>query len=193
MEHHILLHTTDSFLATYRLSEDELIEQCVAEVKDKLVPRPEFILYDKVCHQNRNLAFFSNTSSGYKYSTYLAKSIPLTPSLEKLLELVNTYHHTEFNGILVNEYVNGADYIGPHSDEERCLDKIGVVAVSYGASRLFRIRDKKTKKIVLDLDTDSGQFIQMGGKFQQEFTHEIPIQKKIQGTRFSFTFRKHRY
>ena len=193
MEHHILLHTTDSFLATYRLNEDELIEQCVTEVKDQLVPRPEFILYDKVCHQNRNLAFFSNTSSGYKYSTYLAKSIPLTPSLEKLLELVNTYHHTEFNGILVNEYVNGADYIGPHSDEERCLDKIGVVAVSYGASRLFRIRDKKTKKIVLDLYTDSGQFIQMGGKFQKEFTHEIPIQKKIQGTRFSFTFRKHRY
>jgi alkylated DNA repair dioxygenase AlkB len=193
MEHHILLQTTDSFLATYRLNEDELIEQCVSEVKDQLVPRPEFILYDKVCHQNRNLAFFSNTSSGYKYSTYLAKSIPLTPSLEKLLELVNTYHHTEFNGILVNEYVNGADYIGPHSDEERCLDKIGVVAVSYGASRLFRIRDKKTKKIVLDLYTDSGQFIQMGGKFQKEFTHEIPIQKKIQGTRFSFTFRKHRY
>lgn len=78
--------------------------------------------------------FFSNTSTGYKYSTYLAKSIPLTPSLEKLLALVNAYHHTEFNGILVNEYVNGSDYIGPHSDEERCLDKIGVIAVSYGAS-----------------------------------------------------------
>lgn len=193
MDQRILLQTTDSFLATYRLDEPELINQCVDEVKDQLVPRPEFILYDKVCHQNRNLAFFSNTSSGYKYSSYMAKSIPLTPSLEKLLVLVNSYHHTEFNGILVNEYVNGSDYIGPHSDEERCLDKIGVVAVSYGESRLFRIRDKKTKKIILDLDTESGQFIQMGGKFQQEFTHEIPIQKKIQGTRFSFTFRKHRY
>ena len=193
MEQHTLLQTTDSFLSTYTLGEPELIEKCVNEVKDKLVPRPEFILYDKVCHQNRNLAFFSNTSSGYKYSTYVAKSIPLTPSLEKLLTLVNLYHNTEFNGILVNEYVNGSDYIGPHSDEERCLDKIGVVAVSFGVSRTFRIRDKKTKKIVLDLDTTSGQFIQMGGKFQQEFTHEIPIQKKIQGTRFSFTFRKHLY
>jgi alkylated DNA repair dioxygenase AlkB len=193
MDQRVLLQTADSFLATYTVGEPDMIEQCVAEVKGQLVQRPEFILYDKVCHQNRNLAFFSNTSSGYKYSTYLAKSIPLTPSLEKLLALVNAYHHTEFNGILVNEYVNGSDYIGPHSDEERCLDKIGVVAVSYGASRLFRIRDKKTKQIVLDLNTESGQFIQMGGKFQNEFTHEIPIQKKIQGTRVSFTFRKHRY
>jgi len=31
----------------------------------------------------------------------------------------------------------------------------------------------------------------MVGNFQKEFTHEIPIEKKVKGTRFSFTFRRH--
>jgi len=33
----------------------------------------------------------------------------------------------------------------------------------------------------------------MGGDFQKEFLHEIPVQKKIKEPRFSFTFRKHKY
>jgi len=31
----------------------------------------------------------------------------------------------------------------------------------------------------------------MQGEFQKEFTHEIPIQKKILDERISLTFRKH--
>ena len=38
---------------------------------------------------------------------------------------------------------------------------------------------------------ESGKIIHMGGEFQREFTHEIPIEKKKQGLRYSFTFRHH--
>ena len=31
----------------------------------------------------------------------------------------------------------------------------------------------------------------MGGEFQKEFTHEIPIERKVKNVRWSFTFRKH--
>jgi len=31
----------------------------------------------------------------------------------------------------------------------------------------------------------------MGGNFQKEFTHEIPVEKKIKEVRYSLTFRKH--
>ena len=31
----------------------------------------------------------------------------------------------------------------------------------------------------------------MAGDFQKEFTHEIPIEKKVEGVRYSFTFRRH--
>jgi len=71
------------------------------------------------------------------------------------------------------------------------LDKTGVVALSYGTSRKFRIRDKNTNKIVKDIDTGHMVLLNMGGEFQKEFTHEIPVEKKISGCRYSFTFRKH--
>ena len=71
-------------------------------------------------------------------------------------------------------------------------DPIGVVAISYGSSRIFRIRDKKTKTIVNDFYTENNSILHMGGDFQKEFTHEIPIEKGIIEPRYSFTFRKHK-
>jgi alkylated DNA repair dioxygenase AlkB len=107
------------------------------------------------------------------------------------LELVNKKFKTRFNGILVNKYANGLDNIGEHSDDESQLDNAGVVAISYGAIRKFRIRDKKTKKIVKDIPTLPNQIIQMAGDFQKEFKHGIPVEKKVKEPRISFTFRKH--
>jgi alkylated DNA repair dioxygenase AlkB len=98
---------------------------------------------------------------------------------------------TQFNGILVNKYIDGNDYIGAHSDEENGLDSIGVVAISYGSERIFRIRDKSNKTIVCDEPTTHCSILHMGGNFQKLYTHEIPIQKKIKGSRISFSFRKH--
>jgi alkylated DNA repair dioxygenase AlkB len=119
------------------------------------------------------------------------KSKPLQEKLSLLLGIINNTLGTEFNGILVNEYKNGEDYISAHSDDEVGLTDIGVVSISYGAERTFRIRDKKNKQIVHDEPTTQYSILQMGGNFQQLYTHEIPIQKKIKTSRVSFTFRKH--
>ena len=79
---------------------------------------------------------------------------------------------------MVNEYVDGNHCIGAHSDDESGLDNSGVVAISYGAERIFRIRDKADKKMVCDTKTTHCGIIQMGGDFQKLYTHEIPVQKK---------------
>ena len=50
--------------------------------------------------------------------------------------------------------------------------------MSFGAVRKFRIRDKNTDKIVLDVPTEPNKIIQMACNFQKEFTHEIPVEKK---------------
>lgn len=168
-----------------------IIEKCVEEIKDKLLKNPEVIVFGKRGIQHREIGFFSDESIGYEYSNNLARSQPLTPFLTKLLKLVNNRFKTRFNGILVNKYANGLDNIGEHSDDESQLDNAGVVAISYGAIRKFRIRDKKTKKIVKDIPTLPNQIIQMSGDFQKEFKHGIPVQKKITEPRISFTFRKH--
>jgi alkylated DNA repair dioxygenase AlkB len=111
--------------------------------------------------------------------------------MERLLNVINKTLDADFNGILVNKYMNGNDYIGAHSDDESGLDKVGVVSISYGAERIFRIRDKKTKKIICNEVTTHCSVLHMGGDFQKIYTHEIPIQKKVKNSRISFTFRKH--
>ena len=187
----IVIKTQKSALKLIKHNYKELIEKIIEEIAGQLNERPEIIVYGKVCNQNRNIGFYSNTSIGYYYSNKLLRSIPLTSNLVKLLDYINTQFNSDFNGILINEYINGTDYIGAHSDDETNLGSVGVVALSYGVTRNFRIRNKNTKKIVANVDTKDDEILVMDGDFQKEFTHEIPIQKKIKGIRYSFTFRKH--
>jgi len=186
-----LIETKTSYLSTYPFPVEILVVQCLKEIDGKLLVNPHITVFGKPAIQHRSIGFFSNISIGYKYSGQLAKSILLTPSLDILLKRVNDFMKADFNGILVNKYGDGTDYIGDHSDDESNLDLIGVVSISYGAVRKFRIRDKVTKKIVMDIPTTSDQILHMGGDFQKEFTHGIPIEKKVKDIRYSFTFRKH--
>ena len=57
------------------------------------------------------------------------------------------------------------DYIGAHSDDESKLSPVGVVSISYGGVRKFRIRNKQTKKIIKDIPTETNMIIHMGGTF----------------------------
>ena len=107
------------------------------------------------------------------------------------MQLLNERFDLKNNAFLVNKYIGGENYISDHSDDEQNIDKGGVIAISYGAVRKFRIRDKLTTKIIMDIPTTSGSIIHMGGDFQKEFTHGIPIEKKVEGVRYSFTLRKH--
>ena len=185
------IKTQDSYLKIFNFPDKQLLKKCVLDVTNELNEYPPIIFRGKICHQRRAVGFFSNEIVGYKYSNQIASSKPMTVSLLKLLEQINNIFETNYNGILINKYKTGEDYISSHSDNEKDLDNSGVVAISYGATRKFRIRNKKTKQIVKDIPFTSYSMIQMGGKFQQEFQHEIPIEKKIKDERVSFTFRKH--
>jgi len=191
----IIIKTEKSFLKVYKketVGQMNLeILECVNEIKNKLIKNPPIKVYGKDAIQHRSIGFFSNDSIGYKYSGQIAKSQSLTPKLTKLLEIINYKFDTEFNGILINKYENGDDYIGKHSDDEKNLDKKGVIAISYGANRKFRIRNKISNKQIIDILLKENEIIHMGGDFQKEFTHEIPIEKKVKDERYSFTFRKH--
>ena len=170
-----------------------VVDACVVEASTRLINYPEIMLFGKKCRQRRCIGFFSDTSMGYKYSGQLAKSQPLTSSMKAMLRTINDMFKSEFNGILVNKYYTGEDYISAHSDDETALDRtVGVVSVSYGAVRKFRIRDKKTRQRVLDVPTTPYTIMAMCGDFQKEYTHEIPKEKKVKGWRMSFTFRRHK-
>ena len=180
-----------AFLDKGIFSDKELFEQCISYAGSQLEARPEIIVYGKICKQHRNVGFFSDESIGYNYSKKLMKSKPLSEPMTDLIVAINKMLDTQFNGILVNQYVDGNDSIGAHSDDETGLDGKGVVSISFGAERIFRIRDKYNKTIICDELTTHCGILHMGGHFQKLYTHEIPVQKKIEESRISFSFRKH--
>jgi len=186
-----VFETQTAFLAKGHYENMELVCQCVEDILPLLESRPPVVIFGKVCHQQRDVGFFSNNSNGYHYARQIMTSQPLTPALALLIDSVNAALHTSFNGVLVNRYNDGTDYICAHSDSQIGLDDSGVVALSFGAERKFRIRDKETKRIVHEEPTTHCSVMQMGGNFQELFTHEIPVEKKIKDCRYSFTFRSH--
>jgi len=190
--------------------EADTLYQSIITDKDSLYPLevyPKGFAYGKEITFHRSIGFFSDTSKGYKFSKQTTKSHPLTTELKHLINKINQEFETSFNGVLINIYRSGCDYISAHSDDEKELDKSKhVIAISLGSSRCFRIRtkqhdteidtsllsNKKCKTPVFDIQTEHGQLIAMCGNFQSEFTHEIPIEKTKPNTpRISLTFRCH--
>ncbi len=195
------VHGGSSKLRTYvpvgkfRREFQALIDRCVEEVRDKLLVNPPIVIYGKPAKQRRSVGFFADAGiEGYKYSGQTALSQPLGDALRELLETVNDHFESTFNGILVNYYKDGSEYISKHSDDEKALADIGVLAISVGQERIFRIRNKKHGDIVKDIPMKNLDVILMSGTFQKDFTHEVPPQTKLVGPkafRYSFTFRQH--
>ena len=185
------IKTEKSFLSREKFPNQKLLENCIIYVKDKLEERPKIKVFGKECRQNRNVGFFSKDVERYSYSNSYMVAQQLGEYLSELLKKVNELTENNFNGILVNHYCDGNQYIGAHSDDEKEIGINGVISISYGSERKFRVRNKTTKKIFKDINLNSGDMVHMGGNFQKEFLHEIPIQRKIKEERYSFTFRYH--
>lgn len=195
-----LIGTGSSRLFVVNNFTENYFDRLQKEIGPLLQHEPEIKVYGRVCNQRRNVGFFSNESVGYMYSGQTMKSQPLdNPLLKDILKRVNKELGTNFNGILVNEYINGEKIVGAHSDDERGLgitkgNRSCVAGICYGAIRKFRVRSKKdgeTGKIVLDHNHQPCSLLVMDGDFQKEFTHEIPQQKRIKDSRISLTFRYH--
>lgn len=174
----------------------ELINQVEEEIEDlKLDHKPSLgNIFGKERFSPRDVGFFSDEVDKYSYSKSSRPAKPLLPEMKKLLKWINKNlcKEVKFNGILVNRYEDGKSYIGKHSDDEKeLIPDVGVIALSFGATRKFRIRDKKSGKIIIDVPAKDGELIWMWGNFQKEYTHEIPIESKITEERISYTFRYH--
>ena len=193
-ERHEIIDTGTSKLVTVQGNAHllELLHLCLKDIEGKLLEKPTIVVYGKECHQQRNVAFFSDTVPHYTYSNKAMLAQPLTENLTNLMNTINTLMNVDVNGILVNEYENGSNYISQHSDDEKELTANStVITVSLGAERELRIVHKPTHKQILRIPLKPGLIYSMQGKFQKEFTHGIPFTKLPVGRRVSFTFRTH--
>src|SRR5437899_5743029 len=72
---------------------------------------PEIVVWGRVCKQKRCVGFFSDVSEGYRYSNRMMEAQPLTPILSNMVKKVNKDFDLDYNGVLVNLYSIGLEYI----------------------------------------------------------------------------------
>lgn len=149
---------------------------------------------------NRRTAFFSDEASGYAFSGTVIPAQPPTPETKTLLQFVVAWlsralgTEVRVNGVLLQYYHDPRSGIGAHPDEKKRLlpGDGGVFALSLGASKMFRVRDKASRKVVKEHVTQNAECMWMGGSdFQDVTTHEIPALASHAGKRVSLTFRWH--
>lgn len=171
------------------------LTDCDAEAEPHLQLHPPFKLFGRLCQPTRRVAFFRTEegSKGYTYAHNTIPAIVMGPHMRCMLNYLNKMFSSHFNGILVNDYPNGKAGVKAHRDSESGVDmEAGVVAVSHGGSRVFRVTDKEGN-VVLEWATGSREIMQMGGPtFQEDYKHEIVETAKPVTRRISYTLRVHR-
>ncbi len=117
---------------------------------------------------------------------------PWTPTAARVLRQVAAeVPGWQPNGLIANLYRTGQDSIDWHADKEAALGPAPtVVSVSYGATRLFKLRalDRSSQH---EIELRHGDLVVMGGRCQEEFKHSIAKTKKVHDERLSLTFRQY--
>jgi alkylated DNA repair dioxygenase AlkB len=173
--------TESSFLNIYSFPDKTLLDNCIQEAKDNLD-----------IGLNRNVGFFTDAmKESYYYGRLkVCDSRALTPSLKVLLDMINTMFETDYNGVLINYYENGTNYIDRHSDSMNHT-KTGVLIISYGTTRILRVSYKNREGQFKDIPMHHGEVLHMSEHFQTEFEHEIRKDKSIKDARYSLSFHKY--
>jgi alkylated DNA repair dioxygenase AlkB len=95
-----------------------------------------------------------------------------------------------YNSVLLNAYRNGIDKMGWHSDDEKALGPDPLIAsLNLGVMRRFDLRNRKDPSDEVKLNLDPGGLLFMGTGIQQNYKHQVPQQKKVEGLRINLTFR----
>ena len=116
---------------------------------------------------------------------------PMTDTLERILSKIKTVEQNEFTSVLLNQYRDGKDSNGWHSDDEKELGINPIIAsVSLGEERFFHLKHKKDKTQRLKIKLEHGSLLIMGGAMQENWQHQIAKTKRDIKTRINLTFRK---
>jgi alkylated DNA repair dioxygenase AlkB len=144
-------------------------------------------VYGKRYLQPRLSAWHGEAS--YTYSGLRLEPLPMTPLLAQLRAAVEDATGRRYNSVLLNYYRDGADSMGMHSDDEPELGpQPAIASLSYGATRSFILRHKRSKR-TLKLELEDGNLLLMAGDMQQNWLHGINKTAKPTGPRLNLTFR----
>jgi alkylated DNA repair dioxygenase AlkB len=128
--------------------------------------------------------------ASYTYSGLTLDPLPFTPLLQAIRAAAEAATGHRYNSVLLNYYRDGRDSMGMHSDDEPELGpQPAIASVSFGATRTFVLKHKRTRESVR-LELTDGSLLFMGGNLQHNWLHGINKSARPLGPRVNLTFRR---
>jgi alkylated DNA repair dioxygenase AlkB len=144
-------------------------------------------LYGREILQPRLTAWMGDGS--YTYSGARHKPAPMPEIVARLRDRVQAATPVAYNSVLANLYRDGHDSIAWHSDDEPELGPEPTIAsLSFGASRVFRIRRRDDHRCQWRVTLEHGDLLVMEGRSQIDYQHAIHKVARA-GERVNLTFR----
>jgi alkylated DNA repair dioxygenase AlkB len=159
---------------------NRFLQQFIAEVPWKQTTQK---LWDKEYLTPRLTCWYGETEK-------IAGTLPLTPELLMIKQMVEPLVGVAFNSVLLNYYRDGNDSVAWHSDKAEILGRNPVIAsVSFGQVRSFDIRNKTDHKEHYSVRLEHGSFLLMKAGLQENWEHRIAKSTRPMGPRINLTFR----
>jgi len=136
-------------------------------------------MYDKIVLDPRLTAWYGGPNG-----------LAWTKELLEIKARVEEESRTVFNRVLLNYYRDGNDSVSWHSDTLPADGKHHAIAsVTFGDTRLFKVRHKTRKDLTLNIPLTHGSFLLMGETMQDHYEHHVPKTSRPVGPRINLTFR----
>jgi alkylated DNA repair dioxygenase AlkB len=117
-------------------------------------------------------------------------TLPWTPELQAIREMVEPLAGIKFNTVLLNYYRDGNDSVAWHSDKETIMGSQPVIAsVSFGEVRCFDIRNKADHRERYSIRLEHGSFLLMKAGLQEGWEHRVAKSVRSFNPRINLTFR----
>jgi alkylated DNA repair dioxygenase AlkB len=131
----------------------------------------------------------------YPYSKgVVLEARPIPDYLQVVIDRIAAAGFGTHNGVLVNRYRDGSDYISAHSDDDYGDPEPTIPSLTLGSARPFRLARKTSgskldKSSTVEYLPQHGDLLVMKGRTNAEWQHWIPKTKKPAGERINLTFR----
>jgi alkylated DNA repair dioxygenase AlkB len=163
------------------------IDHLTNEIKWKQEP---IKIFGKELMQPRLTAFYGDPEKAYAYSGITMQPYIWTNELSEIKTKIEPIACAKFTSALLNFYRTGSDSMGWHRDNEKELGLNPVIgSVSFGASRIFQLRNYSDKKVIKSIELTNRSFLLMRGKTQHCWEHRLPKTNDQIGKRINITFR----
>lgn len=150
----------------------------------------EIRMFGKWITVPRKVLWIGDPKISYTYAQKTHEPSPWPDVLKPLRERLQQETGQDFNGVLLNYYETGSDYMGWHADDERELGEHPLIcSLSLGASRRFLFRQRSTREKA-ECFLTHGSLLKMWGESQKLWQHSLPKMKKVDTPRLNLTFRK---